>query len=401
MQGPFFDVDLHSISKQWLESRGAGTVAGNSRARIAAMTDRIYDRGSLRFKDEERRHQMISADGNCVEIRVKGKWVNVPAVDVNGKKLIATGNRLRIARIRSEEMMQEELKDPEVYIQGLKLYWNRVLRADVFTFTQKLPATRPMYSYPMEWDSVAAIHLANFEEWWESLPQETRKNVRRSQKRGVVVRPRELDDHLIKEIREVNDDAPLRQGTRNAYYGKSHEETKRLYGEFVGRCDFLCAYSCGELIGFLHLIYRGNVASILNLTTKPSQSDKRPANILLAKAVEICAANGVSYITYGLYNYGNKRENSLREFKIRNGFREIVVPRYFVPLTTWGRLCMKANLHRGVTGVLPHSVITVAVSTRAMWYRFFQWLSRRSSTSERPNSTRQMERSSPPAGSNF
>ena len=335
-----------------------------------------------------------------VEIRVKGRWITVPAIEVNGRKLMAAGGWLRMARVRSDEMMENELENPEQYIEKLKHGGNRVLKADIFTFTQKIPATRPKYPYPMEWESVAAIHLVSFKEWWEGLPQETRKNVRRSQKRGVLVRIKEFDDHLIHGIQEVNDDSPLRQGVRNAYYGKSSDETRKLYGEFVGRCDFICAFFGDELIGFLHLVYRGEVASILNLTTKPSHFDKRAANALVAKAAEICESRNVSYITYGLYNYGNKRDNPLREFKVRNGFEEILAPRYFLPLTQWGKLCMKAKLHRGLVGILPHPVITAGVGARALWYNFATFVSRCSSTTERPNRNRQTERSSPPAGSN-
>lgn len=336
---------------------------------------------------------------NFVEIRVKGRWVQEPAIDVNGRKLFAAGRWLRTAKVRSDEMMVNELENPEQYIKKLKNDGNRMLKADIFTFAQKVPATLPKYPYPMEWESVAAVHLISFNEWWQSLPQETRKNVRRSQKRGVAVRVKEFDDGLIQGIRGVNDDSPLRQGMRNAYYGKSPEETRKLYDEFVGRCDFICAYLGDELIGFLHLVYRGDVASILNLTTKPSHFDKRPANALMAKAAEVCQLKDISYITYGLYNYGNKQDSPLREFKVRNGFQEILVPRYFVPLTGWGRLCMKAKLHRGLVGILPHSVITVGVGARALCYNFAAFLSRCSSTTERPNRNRQMERSTPPAGS--
>ncbi len=342
---------------------------------------------------------MMPTEENCVEIRVKGRWTTIPAVDVNGKKLIATGKWLRTATVRGEEMMEHELDNPEVYIEKLKGNANDAVKADIFTFTQKLPATCPRYPYPMEWESVAAIHLVSFKEWWEGLPQETRKNVRRSQRRGVAVKIMEFDDDLIQGIREVNDDSPFRQGMPNGYYGKSYEETKKLYGEFVGRCDFICAYFGNRLIGFLHLVYRGDVASILNLTTKTSHFDKRPANALMAKAAERCDAKGVSYITYGLYNYGNKRDHPLRTFKIRNGFKEILVPRFFVPLNGWGRLCMKAKLHRGLIGILPHSVITIATRGRSLWYNFRAFMSRRSSTAEQPNRNRRMERSSPPAGS--
>ncbi len=192
----------------------------------------------------------------------------------------------------------------------------------------------------------------------------------------------------------------MRQGMKNAYFGLTPEETRKRYGEFVGRCDFICAYSGEEMIGFLHLVYRGDVAAILNLTPKPSHFDKRPSNALVAKAVEICEARGISHISYGLYNYGNKRDSPLREFKIRNGFKEILIPRYFVPITPWGRLCMKAKLHRGLIGNLPPSVISGRSRVRGRCGSISRILIRRcSSMLERPNCDRQMERSNPPAGS--
>jgi len=308
---------------------------------------------------------------HAVEVRIKGRWVNTPGIKVKDDVLVAAGTRLKIAKIRGEAMREKEIEDPELYLTALRNGEGQILKADIFSFSQKLPATRPKYSYPMEWESVAAIPLANFKQWWEALPQETRKNVRRSQKRGVLILIKELDQEVIEGIRAVNSDCPIRQGVRNAYYGLTAEDTKRRYGEFSGRCDFLCAYINNEMIGFLHLVYRDHVAAILNLTTKVSQFDKRPANALIAKAVEICEARGISHITYGLYNYGNKRHDSLLEFKIRNGFKEVHVPRYFVPLSPWGKLCMKANFHRGLIGNLPQSIISVGVRARVLWYKKF------------------------------
>jgi hypothetical protein len=306
-----------------------------------------------------------------VEVRTKGRWVTTPGIEVNGDVLITTGQRLKIAKIRGQEMREKDIEDPEVYIAALTNDKDRVLNADVFTFAQKLPSNRPRYSFPMEWESVAAIPILSFKEWWDGLPQETRKNVRRSQKRGVVIAVKELDSNLVEEIRGVNDDSPQRQGAKNAYYGLTSEDTWKRYGDFNGRCDFICAHSSGEMIGFLHLVYREDVAAILNLTVKASHFDKRPSNALVARAVEICEGRGISHISYGLYNYGNKRDSSLREFKIRNGFKEILIPRYFVPITPWGSLCMKAKLHRGLIGILPHSVISAGVRARMLWFKQF------------------------------
>jgi hypothetical protein len=339
--------------------------------------------------------------GNSIEASVKSEWVRVPAVEVDGQTLIMHGRWLKIASVHDEEWMVEETSQPELCAHTLKHQkWGGV-RADIFTFAQKLPNKTPKYQYPMEWESVAAVELTSFKQWWEKLPQETRKNVRRSQKRGVTVGVKPFDDNLIKGISDVNNDSPIRQRIRNVHYGKSLERVRKDYSAFVDRSDFIVTNVGEEMIGFLKLVYRGEVASILNLTTKLSHYDKRPGNALIAKAVELCEAKGVRYLTYGLFNYGNKKDSPLREFKIRNGFEEIVVPRFYVPLNLWGKICFKLKAHRGLLGVLPHSVITAALGARARWYTLKQRMSRCSSMIERSNRNRQMGRSNPPAGSNL
>lgn len=302
------------------------------------------------------------------EIYIKGKWVKVPALDFDGKTIVVRGRWLKIAVIRSEEWLEKELEDPERCVRKLKEQRSREWRPDIFTFAQKLPATTPKYKYPMEWDSVATIRLTSFKEWWEDLPQETRKNVRRSQKRGVEVIVKEFDDDLIRGLVELENDTPVRQGLRNTQYGKTFDQVKKDYSSFLDRSDCICAFLGSELIGFLKIVYRGEIASILNLLPKVRHSDKRPANALVAKAIELCAAKGVSHVTYGMYNYGNKRDSPLREFKIRNGFEEILMPRFYVPLTAWGAFGLKTRLHRGLLGLLPHSVITLGINLRSRWY---------------------------------
>ena len=326
---------------------------------------------------------------NSIEVSIRGRWVRVPALNVSGKHIVVRGRWVKIAAVHDEEWLETELDDPEQCIYELRQVGRRRAFADIFTFSQKLPATVAKHPYSMEWGSMAAIHLTSFKDWWEGLPQETRKNVRRSQRRGVAVRITRFDDDLIRGISEVNNDCPMRQRVRNVHYGKTLEEVKRDYSAFVDRSDFICAYVEDELIGFLKLVYRGGVASILNLTPKPSHADKRPANALIAKAVELCGAKRISYITYGMFNYGNKQDSPLREFKIRNGFKEILIPRFYVPLTSWGRLCMKMHWHRGLLGILPHRAIVVGISSRAVLYKVREWLvSRCSSTAEQPNCIR-------------
>lgn len=310
---------------------------------------------------------------DSIEISVKGRWVRVPVLHAGEKTIVVRGRWIKVAVIHDEEWLETQLEDPEVCVKELMEQRSHGVRVDILTFAQKLPATLPRYEFPMERDSVAAVRIRNFKDWWEQLPQESRKNVRRSQKRGVLIRVENFSDDLIRGIVELNNESPLRQGRRSRDYGKTFDQVKRDYSSFLDRGDFICAYLGNELIGFLKIVYRGEIASILQLLPKMSHYDKRPSNALLAKAVELCEAKGISYLTYGLFNYGNRGDSSLREFKIRNGFEEILVPRYYVPLTTKGTLYMKAKLHRGLLGVLPHSVITMGITLRAKWYKLLQF----------------------------
>ena len=338
-------------------------------------------------------------DHKSVEISVKGKWYRVPALDVLGKSIVRKGSLLKIAYVKDEQWLETPVEDPALCIKALKEEHSRDLHADIFTFCQKLPATQPQYPYPLEWESVAAIRITTFDEWWNLLSQETRKNVRRAQKRGITVQVKKLDSDLLQSLVELNNDSPVRQGKVYTHYGKTFSQVVKDQEDFLEHSDYICAYHDTELVGVVKLVYRGNIASILTFLPKASHSDKRPANALMAKVVELCAQKKLLYVTFGLFNYQNKRETSLREFKTRNGFTEIAIPRYYVPLTMKGALAVRLKLYHGLIGILPHRAITLLISIRAKVYSLK--MSRCSSMIEQPNCNRQMGRLNPPAGSNI
>jgi hypothetical protein len=304
---------------------------------------------------------------SSVEISVRGKWLTVPAMQAYGQTIAIKGKWIKIAALHDEEWIETEVTDPEGYIRKIKEQAD-VVSADIFSFAQKLPAVIPRYPYCVEHESIAVARIGSFKDWWEGLPQESRKNVRRAEKRGVVISLQEFGDELIRGIAEVQNECPLRQGRRYPHYGKTFAQVKKDHEGFVDRSDFICAHLEGKLVGFLKVVYRGRVAAILQLNSMTAHFDKRPANALLAKAVEVCVDRGVTHLTYGRFNYGNKGNHSLREFKTRNGFEEMQVPRFYVPLTTWGRLCVRARLYRGPLEILPHGVIAAILATRAKWY---------------------------------
>ncbi len=332
------------------------------------------------------------------EISVRGKWVQVPSLDYRGKTLIVGGTWLRAARVHDEAWLASELPDPVGCLEEIR---KQRLKTDLFTFSQLPPGRETEYPYHVERDSIAVIPLNNREQWWMGLPQETRKNVRRSAKYGVRIERRGLDDALVDQIVQLNNSSALRQGRRYTHFGKSPEEVRRDHESFLDRSEFICAYHESELVGYIKLVYRGKIASILNILTNEEHKERRPANALMTSVVDICFEKGLTHLTYGFFHHGNKRDESITLFKTRHGFEEALVPRYYVPITLWGRLAIAMGLHRGAIGVLPDSVLKVALRARASWYSCKEWvLSRCSLIAKRPNSTRQMERAIPPAGSN-
>lgn len=302
-----------------------------------------------------------------LEISVRGQWVETPAIVINGQTIVVKGSRIRIASLHDEEWIEDELFDPETCISKLKRA-SGTPGPDILTFTQKVPNALPRYSYPMQLRSDAVADVSDFKAWWESLPQETRKNVRRSQKRGVTIQVRQFDADVIRGIADIQNESPVRQGRPYPHYGKSFEQVKRDHGAFVDRSDFICAYFGEEFIGCLKLVYRGNIASILQCNSKIAHYDKRPSNALIARAAELCAAKGITHLTYGRFSYGNRGQAALRIFKERHGFAEMLVPSYYVPLTAWGAFCVRTRLYRNPIDFIPQRWLRVALDLRTRWY---------------------------------
>jgi hypothetical protein len=296
-----------------------------------------------------------------------GSWIEFPSVEIHGVRTLVTGQWLKTVTIDAEECAEAELANPPAYIEKLKTYRAKGLDADIFTFAQKLPHTERNYSYSMEQESVAAIRITTFSDWWDGLPQESRKNVRRAAKRGVEICLKGVDDDLVRQIIEINDETPIRQGKPFTHYGESFDRVKTDFLAFSHRSDVICAYVGGELIGLTKIIYCGEIAAIMKLQTKVSHADKRPANALIATALERCYEKRVSYVTYGLYRYGNQEWTSLMEFKARHGFKEIIVPRYYVPLSIKGTISCRLKLHRGMVGILPPVMVQAGRTLRARW----------------------------------
>ena len=289
-----------------------------------------------------------------------------PAADVCGYTVVSKGGRIKLASILDEGVAEGELvQDPAAFVAGIR---QSGLPADVLTFFQRPPDVTPRFKYHFDWDNYAVVDTTNFDAWWEKLPQEARKNTRRSAKRGVTVRSVPYDDELARGIHKLCNESPVRQGKPFWHYGKDFETVKREHGTFLERSEFVGAYFENELIGFIKMVYAGRLAVILHILAFNAHYDKRPLNALLTKAVEICSQKGVQYFVYGNYVYGNKKDSTLVEFKRRNGFEQLNFPRYYLPLTLKGRIYVGLRLYRGLVGLLPGPVINLLLKVREKLY---------------------------------
>jgi hypothetical protein len=297
------------------------------------------------------------------DISVKGKVVSVPAVEAQGYTIVFLGRWLRTAMIKGETWLAGDVPaDPDSLVAELARCRPR---PDLLAFTQKLPDVRPKFAYPMEWDNVAAIPLLTYADWWENrATQVTRKNVRRAAKRGTFVTGMDFNDELLRGIVDINNEVPIRDGRPFWHYGKDLETVRRDYSAYLDRSLFLGATFGDELIGFIRIVDLGEIASVMQLLCKNAHFDKRPANALLAKAVESCVERGFKFLVYGRYVYGDNTQSPLTEFKRRNGFERYDVPAYFVPLTFKGRLAIRFRVHTGLRRWAPRPLIRWARGLR-------------------------------------
>jgi hypothetical protein len=283
------------------------------------------------------------------------------------KNIHLRGRLVRIGQLDGDTY--KFLDDPGEVIAGLRKSRPRV---DIFTFMQKLPDTSPRYNYPLEWDNLAVLPVSTFEEWWtKQIGFKARNKAKQASKKGVIVREAPLDDALAQGIWEIYNESPVRQGRRFPHYGKSLEQVYRMSSTFPDTSVFMGAYVDNKLIGFIKLTAddRWTQAGIMHIVSMIRHRDKAPTNALVAQAVRSCADRGISHLVYSNFAYGKKERSSLSDFKERNGFGRINLPRYYVPLTPIGWAALHLGLHHRFIDRLPGPVLAKARDLRYSWYK--------------------------------
>jgi hypothetical protein len=287
-------------------------------------------------------------------------------IDVCKKQVRVAGRLVRTARLEAD--LYQFIDDPESMLAELRASKTRI---DLFTFIQRLPDTAPKYSYPMIWDNFAALHITTFEHWWSNqIGFKARNKAKQAEKRKVVVREIPFDDTLVKGIWEVYNEAPIRQGAPNAHYGKDLQTVYREEATFLDSSIFIGAFLEDSLIGFIKMVHdeTRTQAGLMNIVSMIRHRDKAPSNALIAQAVKSCAERGIPYLVYSRFAYGKKQRSSLSDFKERNGFQQIDVPRYYVPLTFAGRAAFRFGLHKKFADHLPEPLLAKLREFRSAWY---------------------------------
>jgi hypothetical protein len=186
-----------------------------------------------------------------------------------------------------------------------------------------------------------------------------------------VVREVPFDDTLIHGIWEIYNEVPVRQGRRFPHYGKSLEAVRAMSATFLDSSVFMGAFDRDKLIGFIKLTMDDTrtQAGMMHILSLISYRDKAPTNALVAQAVRSCSDLGITHLVYSNFAYGTKVRSSLSDFKERNGFQRVDLPRYYVPLTRWGAVAFRLGLHRRFAQHIPEPVAAKLRELRNRWYQ--------------------------------
>ena len=290
---------------------------------------------------------------------VKGRPSTQSCVRLGGHTCVIETGPLRVLRLQDE--WYEDLEQPQAVLSALR---SSDVKADLFTFWQRLPHVEPSHPYLLEWQDIAALPVTTHEHWWKNaIRPRVRNQIRKAQKDGLVVKEVAYDDEFVRGMTAIFNESPVRQGRPFWHYGKDFETVKQQFSRYLFREWMIGAYHEGRLVGFMMLANAGHFALTGQIISSLHHRDLSPNNTLISKAVEICEARGLSHLVYLFWS-----DDSLGEFKRRCGFEKVRVPRHFVPLTWKGQLALKTGLHHGWKAMLPSGVLKPLKQARGAWY---------------------------------
>ncbi len=238
---------------------------------------------------------------------------------------------------------------------------------DIYTFIERTWCSRPI-DYSKDWikkeDNIALLHVTKYDEWLKMVGKKTRNMIRKAEKNGITVQVTPPSDSIAREVWEIFNETPIRQGRTFPHYGQSLEKTKEMICA-IDNSVFIGAFFESKLVGFVQLVKGDQLVVMSQILSLQKYWDKAVNNALIAKAVEVCAANGDQWLMYG--RIGN--HPSLDIFKESNGFEKHIINRYYVVLSSKGRIAVKLRLYRRLKDSLPESIKKITIP-------LFNWVSR-------------------------
>jgi hypothetical protein len=282
---------------------------------------------------------------------------------------MCSGKFIKIAQIKDEELMEGTLiADLQAFLVQLRA---GSLKPDFLTFCGPIHWDIPE-RHKRENDNFAVIPVSTFEAWWNIQAEPSvRRAVRKAEKSGITVKEAEFNDEFVQGIVDINNETPIRQGRQFWHYQKPFALVRHEHMTYSERNIFLGAYLEGGLVGYLRMTRVNNSAHIIQILSMQKHSDKRIMNALIAKAVEVCEARGLTELRYCNYVYHDP-SSSLTEFKKRNGFTMLEMPRYFIPLTLRGQIALACGLHKPLKEQMPLSLRRTLIRMRDRWFQMHQ-----------------------------
>ena len=243
----------------------------------------------------------------------------------------------------------------------------RKRRVDIFTFLERkwcCQIEHPSEAWTKSTDNIALLYVTDYQEWLKMVGKKTRNMIRKAEKSGIRTRIAEPNDALGKGMWKIYNETPIRQERAFPHFGIS---LGRVIEGLVStkNASYIGAYLQDELVGFIQLIHGDSIAMISQILSMQKHLDKAVNNVLVAKAIEVCASESEKWIMYG--RMGN--HPSLDNFKRSNGFTRFELTRYYISLTRKGKAATKLGLHREVKDTLPQPMKNVL-------FPIYNWLSR-------------------------
>ncbi len=245
---------------------------------------------------------------------------------------------------------------------------NRLMerKIDVLSFLERgwCCPLRGKFSWAKSEDNVALLHVESYENWLRSIGKKTRNMIRKAERSGITTAPVQPANGFAESVWKIYNETPIRQGRSFTHFGESLEIVKKNLA-LASNCLYIEANLDKNIVGFVQLLPGDNILIISQILSLQAYWDNAVNNALVAKAVDIAAANGMKWIMYG--RIGN--HPSLDIFKRNNGFVKYKLNRYYIALTWKGKLAVTLGLQKSLKDAMPQSMKNTLIP-------FYNWVSR-------------------------